>query len=197
MSGVKFVFCEGGDDLAIITGVANSIGLNALTVERFLGKTKLHEFLRDARLRPEFSRQQVESLAVVRDADEDDKAAFQSVCDSLRNNGFAVPAANGGFADGRPKVGVLIVGPNGGSGMVEDLCLKSVSDRPEFDCVDSYFRCIEQKSGRKNFSSKARLRVWMGSQPDYDLYVGKAAEKGYWPWGNPAFNELKAFLKAI
>lgn len=194
---MKFVFCEGGDDLAVIKGVAASIGLPDIEVEPFQGKDKLRNFLREVQTRPEFSRNLVTAMGIVRDADADGGAAFQSVRDALLTNGFKAPDGNGGFAANGIKTGILIVGPRDGKGMVEDLCLNSVSDQPEFPCVDDYFQCITQKSGRKDFSSKAKIRVWMASHVDYDLRVGIAAEKGYWPWDNPVFDPLKEFLRQL
>lgn len=194
---MKFVFCEGGDDLAVIGGVATSIGLTDFRVEEFKGKSNLRNFLRDVQTRPEFSRNLVSAIGIIRDADADGSAAFQSVRDALLANGFKAPDGNGRFAVNGIKTGILIVGPKGGTGMVEDLCLNSVSNRPEFPCVDEYFGCITQKSGRKDFSSKAKIRVWMASQVDYDFRVGMAAEKGYWPWESPAFDVLKDFLRQL
>ena len=83
--------------------------------------------------------------------------------------------------------------------MLEDLCRQSVSDRPEFLCVDDYFRCVAaEKSERKElFFKGAGPRVWMASHTDYDLRVSLAAEKGYWPWASPAFDSLKAFLRKL
>ncbi len=81
--------------------------------------------------------------------------------------------------------------------MGEDLCLNSVSNHPQFACVDDYFRCIAQKCNRNNFSSKAKVRVWMASHVDYDLRVGGAAEEGYWPWGSPVFDSMKQFLQKL
>jgi hypothetical protein len=196
-SALKFVFCEGGDDEAVLLGVAQSSGLTDLRVERFEGKNQLRDFLGKVQKRPEFAQKQVTSLAIVRDADESDAVAFQSVCDSLRANGFPAPNQNGAFAIGELKAGVLVIGPNGGRGMIEDLCLQSVSDRPEFSCVDEYFRCISERSARATFTSKARVRVWMASHLDYDLRVGLAAAAGYWPWDNPVFDEMKRFLRAL
>jgi hypothetical protein len=37
----------------------------------------------------------------------------------------------------------------------------------------------------------------MASHRDYDLKVGLAAEKGYWPWESMAFDLLKDFLKRL
>jgi hypothetical protein len=197
MSGLKFVFCEGGDDLAVTEGVAASMNLKDLRIEPFLGKDNLRRFLTDLQKRPEFARNKVAAIAVIRDADDNGSAAFQSVRGALEATGFAAPSANGLFAEGAIKTGILVVGPKNGRGMVEDLCLNSVSDRPEFVCVEDYFRCIEQKSERRNFTSKAKIRVWMASHVDYDLRVGKAAERGYWPWENPVFNPVREFLSEL
>jgi hypothetical protein len=194
---MKFVFCEGRDDIAVITGVAGSIGLNDLRIERFLGKDNLRNFLRDVQTRSEFAQNKVTAVGIIRDADDDGNAAFQSVRDALLANGFKAPDQSGGFAVNGIKIGVLIVGPKNGKGMVEDLCLSSVGNRPEFPCVEDYFRCIAEKSDRKNFSSKARIRVWMASHSDHEYYVGKAAAEGYWPWDSPAFDSMKEFLRQL
>jgi hypothetical protein len=197
MNGRKFVFCEGKDDVAVIKGIVQFSRIVDLVVEEFGGRNKLRDFLRDAKLRPEFAQNRVGSIGIVRDADDDDRAAFQSVRDTLIANGFTAPETNGVVAGEPIRVGVLIIAPNAGKGMIEDLCLQSVSGNPEFACVDEYFRCVAEKSERKTFSSKARVRAWMASHTDYDLRVGIAAEKGYWPWASPAFDSLKNFLHQL
>jgi hypothetical protein len=135
-------------------------------------------------------------MAILRDADKNLAGAFASVRDTLRQNNFAAPDANENFKESSPRVGIFIVGVDG-QGMIEDLCLKSVASEPGFHCVDEYFRCIAKHSSRKEFKSKAKVRVWMASHEDYDYRVGLAAEKSYWPWDNPAFDSLKNFLRAL
>jgi len=135
-------------------------------------------------------------MAILRDADADSSAAFASVRGALRQNKFEAPAADGTFSQSTMRVGIFIVGVNGRE-MIEDVCLNSVSDKPEFSCVDDYFACIAQKSSRATFSSKAKVRVWMASHVDHEYYVGKAAEEGYWPWDCAAFESLKSFLRAV
>ena len=137
------------------------------------------------------------SIGIVRDADDDGAGAFQSVRDALLAHGFAAPDANGEFVEGAIKIGVFIIGPNNGRGMLVDLCLQSVSDRREFGCVEEYFRCVSEKSERKEFSSKARFRAWMASHTDLRSRLGLAAEKGYWPWESTVFDPLKDFLKRL
>ena len=192
---MKFVFCEGKDDVAVVRGLAAHLGLS-LAVEEYGGKNKVSLLLQGLRTRPEFVQQKIEAIAILRDADEDASATFTSVRSALIQNSFEAPDAAGNFKQSAVRVGVFIVGVNG-TGMIEDLCLKSVADRPEYPCVDDYFSCITEKSGRTSFSSKAKVRVWMASHTDYDLRVGLAAELGYWPWESPAFDSLKNFLKAL
>ena len=192
---MKFVFCEGKNDVKVTESLAKHLRLD-IKVEFTGGKDNITNFLRDVSKRPEFARQEVASFGIIRDADANSESAFTSVCAALQQNKFTTPATEGTFSNGMPRVGVRIVGV-AGRGMIEDVCLQSVSDRPEFSCVESYFNCIADKSERKTFSSKAKVRVWMASHSDYELHVGAAAEEGYWPWDNAAFDPLKDFLRAL
>jgi hypothetical protein len=192
---MKFVFCEGKDDVAVVRGLATHLKLN-LRVEAFGGKNNLPIFLESLQKRPDFAQQKVSGMAVLRDANGDSKSSFASVRDTLQRQGFPPPNADATFSGSALRIGIFIVGVNG-RGMIEDVCLNSVSDQPDFACVENYFACIAQKSVRSGFSSKARVRVWMASHVDYDYHVGKAAEEGYWPWESPAFDSLKKFLQEL
>ena len=108
MSGFRFVFCEGGDDLAVVKGLARSIDVSDLHIEPYLGKNNLRHFLQNVKLRPEFAQNKVASIGIIRDADEDGSAAFQSVCDALRANGFKTPGGNGGFAEAEARYRVTL-----------------------------------------------------------------------------------------
>lgn len=192
---MKFVFCEGKDDVAVVRSLARHLNL-AIQVEEYGGRDRLPLFLESLQKRPEFAQQKVRGVAMLRDANGDSGASFTSVHDALQRTGFTPPNMHASFSDAALRVGVFIVGVNG-RGMIEDVCLQSVGDRPEYSCVEDYFNCIAQKSSRSQFSSKARVRVWMASHVDFEYHVGKAAEEGYWPWESTAFDSLKDFLKAL
>jgi hypothetical protein len=192
---MKFVFCEGKNDVLVLSSLVSHLDLD-IKVEEYGGKDKVLTFLHGLRNRPEFVQQKIESMAILRDADADATAAFTSVRAALLQNSFEAPDAVGTFKQSSMRVGVFIIGVNG-RGMIEDLCLNSISNRPEYQCIDTYFACITERSGRTSFTSKAKLRVWMASQADHEYYVGRAAEEGYWPWESPAFDSLKDFLKAL
>jgi hypothetical protein len=192
---MKFVFCEGKDDVAVVHSLALYLKLT-IQVEEYGGKDKLSLFLESLPKRPEFAQQSANAMAILRDANGNSKAAFDGVRDALHRNSFPHPNADATFSNSALRVGIFIVGVNG-RGMIEDVCLNSVSDRPEFPCVDGYFKCIDQKSTRSVFSPKAKVRVWLASHVDYDYRVGMAAKEGYWPWESAAFDPLKNFLKAL
>jgi hypothetical protein len=194
MSGHRFVFCEGPDDVSVVRGLVGLLQVD-LQVEPFRGKNNLRNFLKQVKERPEFASQSVKAIGVIRDADESAASAFQSVHEALSNNGFTPPEANGQIASGPVKTGILVQPEDRGE--IEHLCLRSVSDLPEYACLEDYFQCLTERTGGKSFSSSARIRAWMATQPDTSLYVGKAAEKGYWPLEHAAFEPLRVFLKAL
>ncbi len=68
MSRLKFI-CVGKEDVAIVNGVAQSIALPPFNTEFYEGIAKLRSFLKAFKGRPEFVRNEVASIAVIRDAD--------------------------------------------------------------------------------------------------------------------------------
>jgi hypothetical protein len=147
----------------------------------------------------------IQSVAILRDADTaipgapvtSAAQAFQSVCGSLRHLGLPCPAAHGQLASGPPRVGVFIV-PNGtDDGMLETLCLQSVSAMPEFPCVDAYFQCLAGHNVAPNNLHKGRAHAWLASRPEAGKRVGEAGQAGYWPWSSAAFNDLWSFITLL
>jgi Protein of unknown function (DUF3226) len=200
----KLLIVEGRDEqLCFEAALRDHLCLTEIQVMPIGGKTRLPGSLAALKADPDFVT--VVSLAVVRDADETTAGAatpsairsFQSVCGSLRHVGLACPAAHGQFADGRPRVGVFIV-PNGtDDGMLETLCLDSVSTLPEFTCVDAYFQCLQGLQVVPGNHHKARAHAWLASRKEPDKRVGEAALAGYWPWDSTSFNELWAFIRSL
>lgn len=172
------------------------------------GKTKLTQSL--AALVNDASFPAVQSLAVIRDADSpiglgpaagppvsEATRAFESIGYSLRHVNLPCPTVHGQFAAGPPRVGVFII-PNGvDDGMLESLCLLSVTASPGFSCLDDYFQCLQGHGAVPNNMHKARAHAWLASRPEPDRRVGEAAQAGYWPWDSDAFKDLWAFIGSL
>ncbi len=205
----KLLIVEGRDEEEFFTAaMRDHLRLTDIQVMPIGGKSRLTQNLSGLVNDPRFS--SVQSLAVFRDADTpfgDPPAvsiatteaikAFQSVCGSLKHVGLTCPAAHGRFVDGPPRVGVFIV-PNGiDDGMLETLCLHSVSTSPEFPCVEGYFQCLQGHGPLPTNLHKARAHAWLASRLEPGKRVGEAAQAGYWPWDSDAFTELWSFIRSL
>src|SRR6266851_6250789 len=187
---MKLVLCEGPDDLEVIRELCKERGVTGLTIERYKGRDNLANVLSELPKRPEFARQEVVSLGITLDANAGGNAAWQLLCNAVRGSFGVSLTERGLFVGAKPRIGGFIVSGPDAKGMLEDLCLAAVSDQPGYPCLEAYFKCLTERTGKKDYHSKSKFRAWMASQSDYELYVGKAAAEGYLPFGHAAFNPL-------
>lgn len=193
---MKLVLCEGNDDVSVIKGLCEASAIAGLRVERMSGRDSLRAWLSEARKRPEFVRNEVESLGILLDADDIAEASWKKLTDDVKATFEIVLMKIGEFVGSQPRIAGFLVAGSDGKGMLEDLCLESVSSYPGFPCLKAYEQCLVE-AGIKRLHSKGRFRAWMATQSDYELHVGKAAEAGYLPFDSPAFDRLREFLKSM
>jgi len=138
------------------------------------------------------------SLGLVRDADGDPTAAFQSVYDALNDNGLPVPEKPVVSVGNSPKVSVLILPKENEPGELEDLCLESVKDDPATPYVEQYFSDLNDAELSLPIKlCKPKVQVFLASRPRIISGFRVAAKAGCWPWDNEAFGPVKVFLQQI
>jgi hypothetical protein len=185
---------EGRDAEGFFRALLRELGLSGIQVQNFGGIGELADFLKALRNTPDFGRI-VASLGIVRDAETDPRAAFQSVCSALHNAGLSAPGQPMMPAGGRPQVNVLILPNAATSGMLESVCLASVADDPTIRCVEEYLECVRRETGALPANlPKARLHAFLATRSRPGLRLGEAAEAHYWPWDSQAFDQVKQFL---
>jgi hypothetical protein len=140
---------------------------------------------------------EVETLAIVRDAELNAQDALQSVRNHLLNRGLPTPSAHGQFTQGTPRVGVFILPDGSNPGMLETICMQSVNDDPVMPCLNTYFDCLHDLDSSSSKTAKARAHAYIASKPRSDLLVGQAAHAGYWNWQSNAFVPLNEFLSQL
>ena len=144
--------------------------------------------------------EKVKSIGVVRDADKDPAAAFDSVSQALRENGLSSPVSYGCKSTGAPITCVMIL-PDGinSQGMLESLCLKAIKDDPVMPCMDKYFQCLNELGikPRDVDKDKAKVYAYLASKERPDKRLGESAMAGYWPFDNEVFDNVKRFLFEI
>ncbi len=196
ISKCKLLIGEGEEERRFFQALLTHLNITNVDVEAYGGKSKLSSYLKTFLVRPD--RQSVISLGITRDADDNADDAFRSICGALNQCGLAVPNGPGEFAGNAPQVGVLILPDGCNPGMLEDVCLEAIKSDPGMRCVGEYFHCIQDRTARQPQNmSKARVHAWLASQIEPDRRLGEAAEAAYWPWSDPAFDQLKQFLRGL
>lgn len=199
----KQLFVEGRDDEEFFKALLHKMGLTEdVQVSNYGGANNLLNFLRAVLSTPGpqgLLFQEFISLGITRDAEAGDPAdAFRSVCSALNKVGLAVPSRIEELVGSKPKVGVLILPDANTKGMLEDLCLRSIASHPAMRCVEEYFNCLKQQLvSLPGNMPKAQVQAFLASRFEYASNLGVAAQKGYWPWDNPAFEHIKRFLESL
>ena len=175
----KQVIVEGIDEVRVFSSLANHIGISGLQVQQCGGYQNLRRFLSAFTALDGFDN--VESLAVVADANTNRVGRQQSIQAALTNVGLPVPsAALQATSAGRLKVVYLII-PHGSDGtMLEDVCLASVSADAAMKCVDEYFECLSREGAstpRFVHKSKGKVHAFLASRDNPALRTGASSRK--------------------
>ena len=191
----RLLLVEGTDDERFFIPLLRWIGINDIQVQRYFGD----EWLNVIKVIPKQSGfNGVTSIGVVRDADEDAGAAFESVCAGLRQAGLPTPQAPLHPTNGSPKVAVAIIPPHAKRGALEEMCLQSVAGYLSLQCVEEYIVCLRARSvSLPSALGKVRLHAFLSAKPNPDAKLGEAASFGYWPFESPAFAQIVQFLKDL
>ena len=193
----KQLIVEGRAAEVFFKALLRRIDVNGVQVQDFGGKDELRGYLKGLRNISGFLNQVI-SLGIVRDAEENAESAFQSVRNALEAANLSVPVKPIEPAGCNPIVSVFILPDGKTPGMLETICLRSVENDPAMECVEQYFKCIEQRmSSLPKNMPKAQVQTFLASRPRPGLLLGQAAHRGYWPWDSPVFNNVKQFLQTL
>ena len=195
----KQLFVEGNDDARVFTSLSRYLEIQDVQIWQCGGYENIQGVLRTVIGMDDFD--SVRSLAVVADADSNRNARIQSIQNTLTRARLPTPSSPLEFVSDRGiKVAYLVVPHERENGMIEDVCLDSVSDDPVMECIDRYFECIEDSSTtgpRQTWMSKARSHAFLASRERPDLRIGEAADRGIWQFEHEAFDLLKDLLKML
>ena len=195
----KQIIVEGVDEVRVFSALARHIGTSGLQFQECGGYQNLRRFLRTFAALDGFN--DIESLAVVADANTNRAGRLQSIQDALANIALPVPSAPLQTTSGDGiKVAYLVIPHNAGGTMLEDVCLDSVSADAAMKCVDEYFDCLSREGAstpRNVHKSKGRTHAFLASREDPTLRTGEAAERGIWRFDDDAFRPMRDLLTML
>jgi hypothetical protein len=187
---------EGDEERFFFEAFIKYLGLGQIQIVAIGGKTELRRNLGTLLLTS--GHENMVSLGIVRDADLNSMSAFQSVCDALQAAGLTAPIRPLLTAGQNPRVTIMILPTEDIMGMLEDVCLKSVTGDPAVPCIEQYFQCLQDHTvPLPQNMSKAKVQAFLASREEAGKRLGEAAHAGYWPFGNNAFGPMKDFLQQI
>ncbi len=191
----KLLFVEGKDEVNFFDSLLKFLNIDFVQILPYGGKYNFPNEIPSIVRHPDFHL--VKQIGCIRDADNDSKAAFASVFNTLKKNGLEPSAEVNRFSQSIPSIGIFIMpGKVCKSGILEDLCLNSINDDGIIKFVDNYFVCIDKPAKEKyNNISKRKIQVYLASMVDICATVGLAAKKKYWNFESEVYDELKNFLK--
>ena len=193
----KQLVVEGRDAEGFLDALLRHMELTGIQIQNFGGKDELRGFLKALKNTPGFL-SQVTSVGIVRDAETDAGAAFQSVCGALQAADLPVPEKPMVPAVDGLRISVLILPDAEKPGMIETVCLQAVDDDPVMECMAQYFECVKRLTGSLPGNiPKARVQAFLSSRDRPGLGLREAARAGYWPWDSPAFEQIKQFLQEL
>ena len=169
-----------------------------MEIRDFGGVTELHGFLKAVWSAPS-ARTTIEAIGIVRDAESNAAAAFDSVRDAIRVLGLQPPERPLQVAGKKPRIGVLILPPGQPDGMLEDVCLEAVRCDPAMRCVEEYLACLQDAIADwpNSNPSKAKLQAFLASRERPGLRLGEAAARGEWNWDHVSYNPIKRFIEDL
>ena len=187
---------EGNDQRNFFEHFCEHLFLKGVEVHDFGGIKELNGFLSAFVNTPGFDN--VNRLGIIRDAEQNATSAFQSVQSALNAAELSPPDVPQQFTQGIPAVAVLILPDDSRGGMLETLLCRTITDQPEHDCIDNFFRCLENE---KNISikrpDKSRAHAFLSTKEHPESSVGVAAKKGYWNLDHHALSHVRDFLTEL
>jgi len=208
---------EGDDERVFLTRIAKREGLQEkIQIWPFGGRSSLPDKMRAIVTTPGFS-QNVVSLGVVMDAEENADGAYQSVCGALESAKLSAKREKLVPVPEAPKLDILILPGDNRRGALETVCLDSVEDKPAMTCVNEFSECVKKewiKELRRGKDQgvdgeereppvaklhKMRAHAFLASiyeKPEIRLGEAAGKENG-WDLSQKAFDEIKAFLNGL
>ena len=193
----KQLLVEGSDADSFFSALLKEVNITEIQIQNFGGINELNGFLDQFRRAPGFW-DRVESLGIVRDAETDPNAAFQSVSTALGAANLPVPQCPLELTNTQPRTSIFIFPDNETTGMLETVLLRSVDEDPVMFCIDDYFNCLKEKlEYPPKHIEKAHLQTFLASRQKVPRTLHVAAEQGIWPWNSPVFESIKLFINRL
>jgi hypothetical protein len=199
LNRTKLILAEGRDACFFLQAACKTYreGEDVQVID-FGGIANLRSFLPMIKNLEKFD--EVETIVIARDAEQDAASAIQSIKSSLQNASLPVPPSAFSFqSGGKVKIAfVLFPGTEQKEGTLEDLCLLTVGNDPIMECVDFFVGCVIEKGGPITRNHKHRLHCFLSGKAKYvGLKIGEASKANAWDFEHIALQPFKEIIQSM
>ncbi len=191
----KLIAVEGKDEVNFFNCLLKYMGFDNYAVREVGGTRQFNDQFPALVRSSDFS--DVDTIIVIRDADNSAENAFKSIKNVLIGENLEPPKEMNGFSNSIPKIGVFIMPGDSEKGMLEDLCLSTVKDHPVMEFIDIFVNFVLTLEEPPRNIAKSKAQVFLAAMPNIVCRVGLGAEKGYWNFNSEALLPLKSFLNHL
>jgi hypothetical protein len=188
----RLIAVEGKDEVNFIGRLLDSLNISDVEIVDIGGKDKFKGNIPILIKSSGFDN--LTKFGIIRDADKNASSAFTSIRNILKKNNLSLPTNYKKLSKGSPNIGIYILPDNKSSGMLEDLCLKTVEGSPILDCVNIFEECLKKIKVKRKNRSKSRAMCYLSAMEETVYNVGIAARMNYWDFESKHLNDLKEFL---
>jgi hypothetical protein len=195
----KILLAEGRDaELFLVWAARHFRSKIDFQVMNFGGITELTNFLK--LLANDESYDNVETIVIVRDAENNSEAAKNSIQHSMYEANLPVPSESFEYTtkDTLKTAFMIFPGPEYPSGRLEDLCLLTVEGDPLLECVDDYLECAKEKGEQFPRIHKNKLHSFLAGKKDYaGLPIGLASREKAWNFDHSSLEPFKSIIQEM
>ena len=192
-----FMAVEGKDDKNFVDAFLKHLAIDPkiYQIEEIAGNTKYQSTI-PTLVKTSGFMDNVKALIIIRDADEDPNATFQSLTHLITKIGLQPPNNPNEYSNGNPSVGLFIMPGKGLMGALESLALKTVEKDPITPLITKFLEDIQKLPnidlGSNNEIDKRKAQIYLATRLELVYQVGLAAQKGYFDFDDLS-EELQAF----
>jgi hypothetical protein len=201
----KLLLVEGADAYYFFIWACQAFGANGIQVLDFGGIKNLGQFLKQLPLLSGY--ENVESIVIGRDAEQNPEAAVKSVSGALKKARLPVPAKPFEFLSSAPRVAFMlfpgfVINEAGkerlSAGTLEDLCLEIIEDPVTLGCVDHYVDCLLDSGQDVKHLHKTKVHAYLAGKSDFvGLKIGEAARVGAWNWNHSKLELFRGIITGM
>jgi len=186
----KIIAVEGKDEINFFSALFKHLSITEIQLINFGGKDNFSNRIEQIVKLDNF--ENVTHFGLIRDADNNYKGAFESISNSLKKVNLPIPNGKSYFSTkGIPKIGVFIMPGINKVGMLESLCIETIKNDKEFECIEDFIDCLPAKPIKME---KSIIQIYLATKNPIVNSLGLGALKGHINFDNTKIKSLIDFI---